>query len=348
MSSQTSVVQSFGAFSFNIFATVLIVTINRDLLTTRDFSFPCTLSGLHFITTYAYSRLSTKFDAAAAAAACSITETAHPSAVPKICNFDLLWFTVVGFLSISSVTVSLDVNTLGVYQVAKLASIGVTGLLEHMLMSKTFSRLTVASICIVLFGVGSTISDPGSEHSLFGLLAALVSWSISCQQIGIGLLQKRYSLSSAELISQTFGLQASVLLTLGPLLDRLLFGAYPWSWVGFHALGVVSPTDRLSLLASCLCAIMVNYSQVSCIKHLSPVGFQVLGNAKTIAILFVSWALFDGRVSRQTIGGQTVAVLGMVLYGWSVTQSKPCKAEAVEFAPQGAIPTIERSADESL
>ena len=324
----TSALQSIAAFSFNILATVLIVTVNRDLLTTRGFNFPCTLAGLHFITTYAYSQLSQAQGGSAAAKPASGDE--RP---PLISVFDRAWFTLVGFLSIGALTVSLEVNTLGIYQVSKLATISVTGLLEFALLEKTFSRLTVASICIVLLGVGSTVSDPGSRVSAFGFVAALIScWAVAGQQVGIGLLQKRYSLSSAELIGQTFGLQAAALLTVGPVIDRMLFGAYPWGWAGFYS---TSGGGLVALVASCLCAIAVNFSQVSCIRHLSPVGFQVLGNAKTIAILFVSWEFFDGRVSRQIIGGQAVAVAGMAMYSYSTMQGKP-KAKPVEMAPEAA------------
>jgi hypothetical protein len=66
---------------------------------------------------------------------------------------------------------------------------------------------------------------------------------------------------------------------------------------------------------SCTAAIFVNYSQIISIKQLSPTGFQVLGNAKTVCILLIGYLFFDGHVSTQTIIGQGVAVLGMFLYG---------------------------------
>ena len=92
-------------------------------------------------------------------------------------------------------------------------------------------------------------------------------------------------------------------------------------------------------MMSCAAAVFVNYSQIVCIKQLSPTGFQVLGNAKTVFILLFGFLFFDGKVSTQTLFGQGLAVIGMFIY--AVSAGKESKAVAVHHTKPSTKPEVD-------
>ena len=306
------------AFVLNLCSTVLLIGLNKHLLSSLAWNYPLSLAGLHFLATALFSRLTTALEAGSG-------QGKPRGSGQRISPLDLFWFTSVSVLSIASLTVSLKVNQVGVYQLSKLSCVALIAALERVLLRKTFSRLTLASMAAVLFGVGLTTTGRSLEASREGLQAAATSVvSAACQQVSVAHLQAKYSLISNEFISQTFYLQSLVLLLAGPFVDRAIYGTLPTEWAGFAPGGGRSAAW---LLASCLAAISVNYTQVTVIRTLSPTGFQVLGNAKTTCILFVGWAMFDGKVSGRTVTGQCIAVLGMCLYGYAATRPKAGRLE---------------------
>jgi streptogramin lyase len=48
---------------------------------------------------------------------------------------------------------------------------------------------------------------------------------------------------------------------------------------------------------------------------------QVLGHTKTILVLLASWWVFQEQMTARKLAGMTLAVLGMVLYGWLGSRS---------------------------
>ena len=71
----------------------------------------------------------------------------------------------------------------------------------------------------------------------------------------------------------------------------------------------------LTLLISCTAAVAVNVSQFACLGRFSAVSFQVLGHAKTVAVLLGGWALLGDKISVKQAAGMALAVAGMVAYG---------------------------------
>jgi len=71
----------------------------------------------------------------------------------------------------------------------------------------------------------------------------------------------------------------------------------------------------LALAASCAAAVGVNVSQFACLGRFSAVSFQVLGHAKTVAVLVGGWAFLGDDISTKQALGMALAVAGMVGYG---------------------------------
>ena len=66
-------------------------------------------------------------------------------------------------------------------------------------------------------------------------------------------------------------------------------------------------------------------------------GFQVLGNAKTIIILLFGSLFFDEALSRRTLCGQAVAVVGMALYSYSRVLSQGVAPPPADAPPTARI-----------
>jgi hypothetical protein len=56
----------------------------------------------------------------------------------------------------------------------------------------------------------------------------------------------------------------------------------------------------------------------------------VLGHTKTILVLLASWWVFQEQMTARKLAGMSLAVLGMVLYGWIGSRSTAKVATAAE------------------
>ena len=137
---------------------------------------------------------------------------------------DLVFYVVVANMSIIGLNVSLMLNTIGFYQVCKLAQIPTMCILEASFLNKKFSRKVVQAIIVVLAGVAvATVSDV--EMNVTGTVAASVGvLSTSAQQILVGHLQKKHSVTSNFLLAKASLWMAASMLVFGPIMDTLVTG----------------------------------------------------------------------------------------------------------------------------
>ncbi|KAI9091179.1 hypothetical protein K1719_028243 [Acacia pycnantha] len=283
-----------AAWMFNIVTSVGVIIVNKALMANYGFSFATTLTGLHFVTTTLMTAILTWLG------------YIQPSHLPIS---DLLKFVLFANFSIVGMNVSLMWNSVGFYQIAKLSMIPVSCLLEVVLDKMRYSRNTKLSIGLVLVGVGvCTVTDVSVNAK--GFIAAFIAvWSTSLQQYYVHFLQRKYSLSSFNLLGHTAPAQAGSLLLLGPFLDYWLTNERVDRYN--HNIG-----SLLFIFLSCSIAVGTNLSQFICIGRFTAVSFQVLGHMKTILVLILGFILFgkDG-LNLQVVLGMIIAVAGMVWYG---------------------------------
>uniref|UniRef100_A0A7C9ED31 Sugar phosphate transporter domain-containing protein n=2 Tax=Opuntia streptacantha TaxID=393608 RepID=A0A7C9ED31_OPUST len=295
-----------AAWMFNAVTSVGIIIINKSLMASYGFTFATTLTGLHFIST----TLTT--------VVLRWLEYIQPSHLPLL---ELLKFITFANFSIVGMNVSLMWNSVGFYQIAKLSMIPVLCLFEIVFDNIRYSRDTKLSIVVVLIGVGvCTVTDVSVNSK--GFIAALIAvWSTALQQYYVHFLQKKYSMSSFNLLSHTAPAQAGTLLLLGPFLDYWLTNKR------IDEFKYSTPSVFLITL-SCIIAIGTNLSQFICIGRFTAVSFQVLGHMKTILVLILGFMLFGKEgLNLQVILGMVIAVLGMIWYGNA--SSKPGGKERV-------------------
>ncbi|XAR62246.1 hypothetical protein NMG60_11016934 [Bertholletia excelsa] len=283
-----------AAWMFNVVTSVGIIIVNKALMATYGFSFATTLTGMHFATTTLMTVVLRWLG------------YIQPSHLPFP---DLLKFVVFANFSIVGMNVSLMWNSVGFYQIAKLSMIPVSCLLEVVFDKIRYSRDTKLSIAVVLLGVAvCTVTDVSVNTK--GFIAAFIAvWSTALQQYYVHFLQRKYSLSSFNLLGHTAPAQAGILLVLGPFVDYWLTNKRVDAF-DYTAASIVFIT------LSCSIAVGTNLSQFICIGRFTAVSFQVLGHMKTILVLILGFLFFGKEgLNIQVILGMLIAVIGMMWYG---------------------------------
>ncbi|WIA15634.1 hypothetical protein OEZ85_002261 [Tetradesmus obliquus] len=296
----SSVAGAGCVWSLNVGSAVTLVFANKALMSIQGghgFSFAVTLSGIHSL----------------AAAGCVMAAQAaglaeKTKSVPWKAT---LWFSLVGVVSIGSLNLSLLVNSVGLYQVAKLLVIPFVCGVEAVWMGRRFNNAIMLAIATVMVGVGVvTINDirSGATQLLGVLLAAVSVVASGSHQVLCGSLQRTYELQSHQLLAASAAVQGAMLLLLGPWVDAWVSGR----WLGSYTLTV--PAVGV-LLLSCLFSMGVNVSHFMCLGRFSAATFQVLGHTKTVLVLLISWLAHEEAMSARKAAGMAVAVAGMQTAG---------------------------------
>ncbi|KAG8493779.1 hypothetical protein CXB51_011218 [Gossypium anomalum] len=292
-----------AAWMFNVVTSVGVIIVNKALMATYGFSYATTLTGLHFATTTLMTAALRWF---------GFIQSSH---LPLS---ELLKFILFANFSIVGMNVSLMWNSVGFYQIAKLSMIPVSCFLEVVMDKIRYSRDTKLSIAVVLLGVGvCTVTDLSVNTQ--GFIAAFIAvWSTSLQQYYVLHLQRRYNLSSFNLLGHTAPAQAGTLLLLGPFLDYWLTNkrvdAYNFNLVSLQPAHVTF--RKMFIILSCTIAVGTNLSQFICIGRFTAVSFQVLGHMKTILVLIMGFFFFGKEgLNLHVVLGMIIAVAGMIWYG---------------------------------
>ncbi|KAL3650340.1 UDP-xylose transporter 2 [Castilleja foliolosa] len=303
---------TIGALSLSVVSSVSIVICNKALMSSLHFIFATTLTSWHLLVTY-----------------CSL----HVALSMKFFEHKPIEFkTVIGFgilngISIGLLNLSLGFNSVGFYQsmfttikMTKLAIIPCTVFLETIFLGKTFSRSIKFSLGILLLGVGiATVTD--LQLNILGSVLSFLAVITTCvAQIMTNTIQKKYKITSTQLLYQSCLYQSMTLLISGPFLDKLLTNLNVFSFE-------YSPRVVVFIVLSCLISISVNFSTFLVIGKTSPVTYQVLGHLKTCLVLAFGYCLLRDPFSWRNIFGIMVAMAGMILYSYYCTQENQVKAE---------------------
>ncbi|KAL7228483.1 hypothetical protein ACSBR2_007242 [Camellia fascicularis] len=269
-----------GALTLLVASSVLIVICNKAFITALSFNFVCTkiMYSSHLpLCSYDFDKL---------ASSCHIL------------------FSSCGLMDeILLLNLSLCFNSVGFYQMTKLAIIPCTVLLETLFFSKKFNRRIQLSLSILLLGVGiATVTD--LQLNIMGSILSLLAVVTTCvAQIMTNTIQKKFKVSSTQLLYQSCPYQATTLFFAGPFLYRLL------------------TNQNVFIVLSCLIAVSVNFSTFLVIGKTSPVMYQAFG-----------YVLLHDPFSWRNIFGIVIALVGMVLYSYYCTLESQQKA--TEVLPQ--------------
>ena len=219
----------------------------------------------------------------------------------------------VGVASICFSNYSLQFNSVGTYQMAKLCVIPVV-LLFNAMRGDYASRKVHAALVVIITGVGAaTVTDV--QLNTKGLLFAVGAIFATAQyQIWQGSKQKEYGLNEMQLAMSVSFVQLMVAGALSAVLEFPDMKERLWDTprpdVDVFDIGI-------KIITSCFLAMTVNVQSFALIGRTSAVTFQVVGHGKTCLIIIAGYIMFPLPSMLDFIynaTGVSLAVLGVVVY----------------------------------
>ncbi|XP_042503587.1 UDP-xylose transporter 3-like, partial [Macadamia integrifolia] len=195
------------------------------------------------------------------------------------------------------------------------------------------SRNIQLSLSILLLGVGiATVTD--LQLNALGSVLSLLAVVTTCvAQIMTNTIQKRFKVSSTQLLYQSCPYQAMTLFIVGPFLDGLLTNQNVFAFK-------YTPQVLVFIVLSCLISVSVNFSTFLVIGKTSPVTYQVLGHLKTCLVLAFGYVLLRDPFSWRNILGILIAVVGMILYSYCCTLEGQQKASEAPAQLSQVLPAL--------
>ncbi|WCJ41007.1 Nucleotide/sugar transporter family protein [Euphorbia peplus] len=292
-----------GALFLSVASSVSIVICNKALMSNLGFPFATTLTSWHLLVTYCTLHCAHRFN---------LFES-KPIDMKTVMLFGILNGVSIGLLNLS-----LGFNSIGFYQMTKLAIIPFTVLLETFFLKKQFSQKIKCALFVLLVGVGiASVTD--LQLNMVGTIISLLAIATTCVgQILTNTIQKRLNVSSTQLLYQSAPFQAAILFVSGPMVDQLLTKKNVFAFK-------YSPIVIGFIVLSCLISVSVNFSTFMVIGKTSPVTYQVLGHLKTCLVLGFGYTLLHDPFTSRNVTGILVAIFGMGLYSYFCTQENKKK-----------------------
>lgn len=308
----------------NVISSVSLILLVKQIVSVFGFNFTSVLTFFHCATAFIIIFTVTQFTGQ------------DKNASPKLSRFDCYSVAVGQTASVILMNVSLSVNSVGFYQIAKLAIVPVMMVIQVSFFGQNWMSMPVnLSVLVLLVGVGiATVTDVSVKF--FGLLMAASAIIVTAvHQIRVSSLQSKYKIQSYTMMIETAfplvitsGIAALVVEVLDlnetTLLSRVLL----------HHFMDMSTREIVFILISCIAAIVVNFSSFYMLKATSPVTFQIVGHGKTCGIIAFGLLFFPIKQSTEqllkNIFGISLAMAGTIAYSYFKNMEN---AKAKESAP---------------
>ena len=305
-----------GALTLSVASSVSIVIVNKYLMSTLGFRYVTFLTALHMFVTALSLRVAAR------------AGLLDPKPVERRA---LLRFAILNGVSIGFLNLSLGFNSVGFYQMTKLAIIPCTVAIQQTFYGKSFSRDVKASLAVLLSGVAiATVTD--LELNALGAFLSLLAVVTTCvSQIWTGTMQRQFGVSSTQLLYASSPYMASTLGCIAIPLDATLSGGTPLSYAW------TTPVACVAAL-TCLIAVAVNFSTFLVIGKCDAVTYQVLGHLKTMLVLAFGFFALKSPFSGRNVFGIAAALAGMIAYGMAETAEKERAKAAETVLPSSTRP----------
>ncbi|XP_010927272.2 nucleotide-sugar uncharacterized transporter 2 [Elaeis guineensis] len=280
------------ALSFNFLVSVGIIMMNKLVLGRVGFNYPIFLTFIHYILSWGLMAVLNAF---------SLLPAPPPAKSTPFSS--LLALGIVMSLSNGLANVSLKYNSVGFYQMAKIAVTPTIVLAEFMIFRKTVSYQKVIALTIVSIGVAvATVTD--LEFHFFGACIAL-AWIIpsAINKILWSNLQQQYNWTALALMWKTTPITLFFLVALMPWLDPPGVLSFHWNF-----------SNTSAILMSAIFGFLLQWSGALALGATSATSHVVLGQFKTCVILLGGYLLFNSNPGMSSICGAITALAGMALY----------------------------------
>lgn len=294
------------AMSFNFMVAIGIILGNKLVMGKVGFNFPILLTLIHY--TFAWFLL-------AIFKAFSLLPIAPPRKTTPYSS--ILSLGVVMAFASGFANISLKHNSVGFYQMAKIAVTPTIVLAEFVLFAKTISFKKILALVVVSIGVAvATVTD--LQFNLFGACIA-IAWIIpsAINKILWSNLQQQANWTALALMWKITPVTVFFLLVLRPLLDPPGIASFKWDRNNSSAIAI-----------SALLGFLLQWSGALALGATSATSHVVLGQFKTCVILLGGYLLFDSDPGFISICGAVTALGGMTIYtSLNLTKSGDYKGE---------------------
>ncbi|XP_062220169.1 nucleotide-sugar uncharacterized transporter 2-like [Phragmites australis] len=280
------------ALTFNFAVAVGIITANKMVMGSVGFKFPIALSLIHYAVAFVLM---------ATLKTLSLLPVAPPLKSTPFSSIFALG--AVMSLSTGLANVSLKHNSVGFYQMAKIAVSPTIVVAEFMLFQKKVSSQKAVTLAVVSFGVAvATVTD--LEFNFFGACVAL-AWIVpsAVNKILWSSLQQSGNWTALALMWKTAPITIFFLLTLVPLLDPPGLLLFDWNF-----------RNSCAILISALFGFLLQWSGALALGATSALSHVVLGQFKTIVITLSGYLIFGSDPGITSFCGAVVALGGMSFY----------------------------------
>uniref|UniRef100_A0A7N0VL83 Sugar phosphate transporter domain-containing protein n=2 Tax=Kalanchoe fedtschenkoi TaxID=63787 RepID=A0A7N0VL83_KALFE len=291
----------FVALSFNFMVAIGIIMANKLVMGKVGFNFPICLTLIHYFIAWVLLYIFRVL---------SLLPVAPPSKSTPYSSIFALG--VVMSFSSGLANTSLNYNSVGFYQMAKIAVTPTIGLAEFILIRKKISSNKVIALVVVSVGVAiATVTD--LEFNLFGACIA-IAWIIpsAINKILWSHLQQQSNWTALALMWKTTPITIFFLAALMPILDPPGMLSFNWDLQNSSA-----------VLISALLGFLLQWSGALALGATSATSHVVLGQFKTCVILLGGYVIFDSDPGILSILGALLALCGMTAYTLlSIKESK--------------------------
>eukprot|EP01059_Diplonema_ambulator_P021099 TRINITY_DN3510_c0_g1_i1.p1 TRINITY_DN3510_c0_g1~~TRINITY_DN3510_c0_g1_i1.p1 ORF type:complete len:325 (+),score=65.93 TRINITY_DN3510_c0_g1_i1:49-1023(+) len=307
----TSAIKTVLLMLLNIVSVVSIVILNKKIFSDEvGFMFPNVLMAFHFVVTAFGVLIYQRLGGFSLPEVAPSFKTTVPIALYQVS-------------SVMFVNYSLVYNSVGLYQVLKLANIPVLCVMEYVLRGITYPLPIKMSLALLILGIGATtITDVAVNFwGLFhGTMATITTGAL---QIGVKDLSKGMSSQQSCLYVAPW--------------SAVIFTAVSFLTDDWGKLMVFQFTDSTTalLLSSGLAAFFINFTLFVIVGKTSPVTYQVVGHIKTILVIVCGFVFFAAPVQMRNVAGMAIAMAGVIWY----TKEKLSSAQqpkSIEVEPEPA------------
>ena len=289
----------------NILSVVGVVITNKYITEIDGFNYMVYLSFLHFLFTAIGTRVLLKFG----------MFTYKPADLTSV-----LWVSLGSLLSVALMNLNLSHNSVGFYQLSKLACIPVTLLIQRLAYGEMVSREVLFTLIPITIGVGYATVHDVEANKLGTIFAVAAVLATAVAQIFTNTYQKSLDCNALQLLYHTSPIICVGMLILCPFFDDIS------TLIAFEFTGM-----RVGrILFSCVLAFGVNISNYLVLGKTSPLTYQVLGHLKTVLILLLGFFMFNKAFDLRNGAGIAIAMGGVVWY----TEVKRKDSSSITLLPK--------------
>ncbi|GFR52873.1 hypothetical protein Agub_g15504 [Astrephomene gubernaculifera] len=291
--------------ALNVFSACAIVFANKIVFKTFRFHFVTTLTLVHTLFTWVGMLLLARINFF------TVKQLSPLAVAPLAIGY-------VGYIILNNL--SLNLNTVGFYQILKIAIAPTVMLLDFILFKKVQTVRVMMSVFVVCLGVtAATVTDKVAVSNLTGMFVGLASVVVTAMyQIWAGSKQKELQANSSQLLLAYTPQAILMLLFMSPLLDDYGFShRTPATVLGYE----YTRQAILAIVISSLLGILVSLSTFLVIGATSSLTYNVVGHLKTILILAGGCLIFGEDMPWKRLAGIGLTMLGIAWYTYLSVQS---------------------------